>query len=287
VCHLTIAAPQLRLQPGSPAAYVPPAARGHGSPVLAAPVLLAVEEAVATVPELVEAPTLAELLASAGSTLVEGLTALAATAALPVVLTLGLILGSSTPAGGPGIPQPHGLPVDPNVLRLNTLAARHAAGTLTAEEEAEMIDLLAKVKGIHVQRLEDLVDLYPVHEFNGHHINLRSCPIIIPPSASIIEQVKSGYDQVKFKWNSGIYVYEARWHTRTPGAPINQGDTWVITRTTPGSAQGQRKIQHILTGSNQWTSVSQWQNAVSANQANTATEAQKKLLNDGHWNASN
>ena len=107
---------------------------------------MAAEEAVvATMPELVAEPTIAELLA-----------ALAATAALPVVLTLGLILGSSTPAGGPGIPQPHGLPMDPNLLRLNTLAARHAAGTLTADEEAKLMDLLAKVKGIHVQKLSDL-----------------------------------------------------------------------------------------------------------------------------------
>ena len=157
VCHLTIAAPKLTLHPGGPAAYVAPAAGEHGTRALAAAPLVAVEaQAVSTVPELVAEPTLAELLASAGSALAEGLTALAAVAAVPVVLTLGLILGSSTPAGGPGIPQPHGLPIDPNVLRLNTLAARHAAGTLTPDEEAELIALLAKVKGIHVQRLSDL-----------------------------------------------------------------------------------------------------------------------------------
>ena len=157
VCHLTIAARKLTMLAGNPAAYVAPAAGEHGVPILAAAPLVAAEEAVvATMPELVAEPTLAELLASAGSTLLEGLAAVAATAALPAVLTLGLILGSSTPAGGPGIPQPHGLPLDPNLLRLNTLAARHAAGTLTADEEAELIDLLAKVKGIHVQKLSDL-----------------------------------------------------------------------------------------------------------------------------------
>jgi len=32
VCHLTIAAPQLTLHPGSPAAYVSPAPGEHGSP---------------------------------------------------------------------------------------------------------------------------------------------------------------------------------------------------------------------------------------------------------------
>jgi hypothetical protein len=157
VCHLTIAAPTLTLQPGGPAAYVAAAAGEHGTPALAAVPLVAAEaEIVATVPELVAEPTLAELLASAGSAVEEGLTALAAMAAVPVLLTLGLILGSSTPAGGPGIPQPPLLPVDPNLLRLNTLAAKHAAGTLTSEEEAELIALLAKVKGIHIQRLADL-----------------------------------------------------------------------------------------------------------------------------------
>lgn len=95
--------------------------------------------------------------------------------AVPVVLTLGLILGASTPAGGPGIPQPHGLPVDPNVLRLNTLAARHAAGTLTSDEEAELIDLLAKVKGIHVNRLADLADPTAIAlPMRGGHVPLRN-----------------------------------------------------------------------------------------------------------------
>lgn len=71
-------------------------------------------------------------------------------------LTLALLPGSATPAQAPGIPQPHLPPVDPNLLRLNTLAAKHAAGSLTAVEEEELIALLAKVKGIHVQKLTDL-----------------------------------------------------------------------------------------------------------------------------------
>ena len=85
-------------------------------------------------------------------------------------MPLALILGSSTPAGGPGIPQPHGLPVEPNVFRLNTLAVKHAAGTLTAGEEAELIALLGKVKGIHVQRLSDLEVRDPLR--GGQQISL-------------------------------------------------------------------------------------------------------------------
>ncbi len=142
VCHLTIAAPQLTLQPGRPGAYVSPAPGEHGSPpqALVNPPL---------VPLLTPAPVVAPALEAAAEVA-------AAVVLAPVILTLALILASVTPAGGPGIPQPHLLPVDPNLLRLNTLAAKHAAGTLTAEEEAELIDLLAKVKGIHVQKLSDL-----------------------------------------------------------------------------------------------------------------------------------
>ena len=48
------------------------------------------------------------------------------------------------------------LPPDPDAFCLAELKARHAAGTLTAAEEAEMIVLLAKVKGVRVQSLADL-----------------------------------------------------------------------------------------------------------------------------------
>ncbi len=137
VCYLTIAAPQLTLQPGGPAIYVSPTPGEHGSPpqALVNPPL---------VPLLTPAPVVAPALEAAAE-------AAAAVVLAPVILTLALILASVTPAGGPGIPQPHLVPVDPNLLRLNTLAAKHAAGTLTAEEEAELIDLLAKVKGIHIK----------------------------------------------------------------------------------------------------------------------------------------
>jgi len=104
----------------------------------------------------------------------------------------------------------------------------------------------------------------------------------LPKNSAIIEQIKSGYTQVKFKWQRGRFKYEARWYTRTPGAPASQGDTWVITRTTPGNNSGLRKQQHILTGKYKWTKMNDWQNAVRANQNGRATSAQQQLLNDGH-----
>jgi hypothetical protein len=157
VCHLTIAARKLTLQPGGPAAYVDPTPGEHGSPTQALlnPLPLIVSPVTPPVQELV-LPTVEEVAAVVGEKALEGLAAAAAVAALPLALTLALLLGSTTPAQAPGIPQPHLPPVDPNLLRLNMLAAKHAAGTLTREEEAELIGLLAKVKGIHVQKLMDL-----------------------------------------------------------------------------------------------------------------------------------
>jgi Pretoxin HINT domain len=113
---------------------------------------------------------------------------------------------------------------------------------------------------------------------------IDSSPIKIPGNAVKVEQAKNGYDQIKYNWSDGTYKYEARWHTRTPGAPADQGNTWVVTRTTPGS-QTTRKQQHILTGDNQWTSMKQWQDAVSARQNGVATPEQQALLGSGHWSA--
>jgi hypothetical protein len=154
VCHLTIAAPKLTLRPGGPAAY---AAGEHGSPQqgLLNPLPLVVAPATPPMEPLV-LPTMEEVAAVMGEKALEGLAAAASVAALPIALTLALILGSTTPAQAPGIAQPHLPPVDPNLLRLNTLVAKHAVGTLTAEEEAELIALLGKIKGIHVNRLADL-----------------------------------------------------------------------------------------------------------------------------------
>jgi len=161
VCHLTIAAPKLSLQPGSPMAYVSPAPGEHGSPpqALVNPLVVPL-----LTPAPVTAPVL-ETVAEAAATMVLA----------PVILTLALILASVTPAGGPGIPQPNLLPVDPNLLRLNTLVAKHAAGTLTAQEEAELTDLLAKVKGIHVNSLSDLADPNAIAlPMRGGHVPLRN-----------------------------------------------------------------------------------------------------------------
>jgi hypothetical protein len=141
-----------------PTGYKPPTPGEHSaSPhAFTDPSVVPLLAATATAVEKLVLPTVEELAAAGGKALLEAALTAAAGAALPVALTLALILGSSTPAGGPGIPQPHGLPLDPNVLRLNTLLAEHAAGTLAAADEAELIDLLARIKGIRVKSLADL-----------------------------------------------------------------------------------------------------------------------------------
>ncbi len=106
----------------------------------------------------------------------------------PVVLILALILGSITPAGGPGIPQPQLVPVSPDELRLRELIAKHAAGTLTTDEEQELINLLGKVRGIHVQSLNDLTVEAPLR---GNAISLPgfyniSLPYTKRPEADLV-----------------------------------------------------------------------------------------------------
>lgn len=114
----------------------------------------------------------------------------------------------------------------------------------------------------------------------------KSSPLKIPSTATITEQAKTGYDQVKFNWvDDAGKKMEARWHTRTPGAPVDQGNTWVITRTTPGTPTGQRKFQEILVGDDKWVSMSEWQKAITDRANGVATEAQNAMLKAGHWPA--
>jgi hypothetical protein len=90
-----------------------------------------------------------------------GLAALVRTASL----TVGILLTPTNSRDDPGYASEwemyrrnmhHGAPLTPDQLRLAQLERLHDQGDLRADEEAEMIALLASVKGIHVQRLTDL-----------------------------------------------------------------------------------------------------------------------------------
>jgi hypothetical protein len=88
-----------------------------------------------------------------------GLAALVRTASL----TAGLLLTPTNSRDDPGYAaewelyrRNHGTPLTPAQLRLAQLERLHAQGDLTTGEEAEMIALLASVKGIHVHHLGEL-----------------------------------------------------------------------------------------------------------------------------------
>lgn len=111
-------------------------------------------------------------------------------------------------------------------------------------------------------------------------------PIEIPESAesdAIAKTMNKGYQQIKYRWSEGIYNFEARWHTETPGAmKYERGTTWVVTRTIPGTPQGQQRVTEYLVGDT-WISEDIWKAAERANIAGTATQEQMDLLEAGHW----
>lgn len=130
------------------------------------------------------------------------------------------------------------------------------------------------------------------HGSGSHHTDYirntlpQTAPIHIPASASVKEEHKNGYEQVKYRWNRGEYSYTGRWHSRTPNAPADQGDSLVIQRDRPGIGYGKhaRPATHeILVGKNKWISRTEWNDAIRARRNGTATKQQKELLDHGHW----
>lgn len=134
------------------------------------------------------------------------------------------------------------------------------------------------------QDIEKLISMETIATSYDKSI-VKSSPLEIPSTAKVTKQAKTGYEQIKYNWSDDVYKYEARWHTRTPGAPKDQGNTWVITRTTPGKVTGQLKVQHVMTGGNEWTTMNEWQKAVTARQNRDTTPDQLSLLDRGHWPA--
>ena len=121
----------------------------------------------------------------------------------------------------------------------------------------------------------------------------KSSPINVPKSATIKEEEKQGYSQVKYNWQRGKYKYQSRWHTRTPNAPRNQGNSWVIERRIPGIGSGPsaRKakteilIRKTKSGKNIWIDKKVWDAAIYARKHGKCTKKQKEILDHGHWKA--
>lgn len=114
----------------------------------------------------------------------------------------------------------------------------------------------------------------------------KRSPIEIPQTATVKEQAKNGYSQIKYTWQSGDYKYTSRWHTQTPNAPEGQGTTWVVERKRSGIGYGENPQPHreeILIGKNKWISRQDWKDAITARKQGTATKQQKEWLDNGHW----
>lgn len=108
-------------------------------------------------------------------------------------------------------------------------------------------------------------------------------PIEIPDNVNYkAKSMSDGYEQISYKWNDGTYKYEARWHTRTSGAPEGQGNTWVIQRTVPGNG-GTKPSSQFLIGENEWIEGWKWYDAINARKNGTATMEQIEILDKGHW----
>lgn len=115
-----------------------------------------------------------------------------------------------------------------------------------------------------------------------------SSPLTIPSTAKVTIQHKEAYDQVKYQWTDGNYKYTSRWHTRTPNAPVSQGDSWGVERHLPGIGSGPNarpSKREILVGKDKWVAKEQWDKAIRARKNNLLTNEQRELLNNGHWNA--
>lgn len=137
-----------------------------------------------------------------------------------------------------------------------------------------------KASGANVPKLSTLTEAEQLKLANQYK---KKSPVNIPENANIKAQSKNGYEQISYKWKENGETIEARWHTRTPGAPEGQGNTFVVEKTIPGTADGQRRSQQILVGEDKWVSKNDWQKAITDRKNGVSTPEQDKMLTDGHW----
>lgn len=111
-------------------------------------------------------------------------------------------------------------------------------------------------------------------------------PMRIPKKSMVkAEYKKAGYSQVSYTWKRGDYEYIARWHTRTPKAPANQGITWVVERKRKGKGFGKnaKSKKHDVLSGKKWISFVEWSNSIKARRSRRITPKQDKILTDGHF----
>ncbi|MGI4735330.1 MAG: type VI secretion system tube protein TssD [Janthinobacterium lividum] len=153
VCHLTIAAAQLRMQPGGPAAYVSPAAREHGAPAAATATVL---DAALLQAEELATGLVKKVITPAGELGTEILGVGAAALARTASLTLGLVLTPTNSRDDDGYKSEWDmgkltqLPTDKDRARLDYLEKERESRTLSEAEEDELATLLALVRKVFV-----------------------------------------------------------------------------------------------------------------------------------------
>lgn len=151
--------------------------------------------------------------------------------------------------------------------------------SIEQQEYSEKVKEIEKEAGKHADYLK--------HELP------RTSPLKVPSTATIKEEQKTGYKQVKYNWQHGDYKYQSRWHTQTPGAPNNTGNTWVVEKRKPGIGYGPHArpaksyilVGKTKSGAYKWIDKKKWNAAIYANKNGTATKEQKEMLKNGHWKA--
>lgn len=110
------------------------------------------------------------------------------------------------------------------------------------------------------------------------------CPFMIPDHATAKDNNKPTYKQKIFTWTekdkkTGRETeYQARWHERTPNAPKENGETWVITRKD----KTRKQIDFLLMrdGKEQWVSKQKWNKVIRERQKGSNTG--QSILDEGH-----
>ena len=156
------------------------------------------------------------------------------------------------------------------------------------DDIAEDIYSARKVDGTIKGHLDSVED--PIKEMEKLSKSIaKTSPIKIPDDAMIDPQIKNGYYQIKYKWQTTDgYNYEARWHTKTPNAPSYQNDSWVISRKVPGIGYGpnhRNGYTDVLTFDNGWVDSGIWEDAISARNNKIIDEKLEDILDYGHHKA--
>ncbi|HEL8516719.1 TPA: LXG domain-containing protein [Listeria monocytogenes] len=145
--------------------------------------------------------------------------------------------------------------------------------------------LLNNIKNKRHSKTPKLSTLSEMEQLNLANKYKKKAQIAIPDNAKIKAQTKkAGYEQISYKWKDADGVtFEVRWHTRTPGAPKEQGNTFVVEKSIPGTADGKLRVEQILVGTDKWVSRIEWEKAIFARKKGESTLEQDKMLTDGHW----